>query len=385
MDSSRPTSLLLCPPVDAVSGAGNAGGGLVFDSIKLRKQSKIPKQFIWPRGDRARTEEPLDVPLIDLGGFVSRDAAKTLAAAEQVRSACSTHGFFHVVNHGVDESLTADALECMDEFFKLPLCQKLRARRKQGSMWGYAGAHTDRFSSKLPWKETLSFGYYDHEEGDDKVVVDYFTSILGKDFEPMGLVYQKYCEAMKDLSLTIMELLGTSLGVERSHYRDFFKDSRSIMRCNYYPPCQEPELTLGTGPHCDPTSLTILQQDQVGGLEVFADAKWRPVRPVRGALVINIGDTFMALSNGRYKSCLHRAVVNRHRERRSLAFFLCPKADRVVRPPPGNLGGPRLYPDFTWADFMDFTQRHYRADMRTLHAFTKWLSPRSASPDPNQT
>lgn len=98
---------------------------------------------------------------------------------------------------------------------------------------------------------------------------------------------------MNELSLSIMELLAISLGVYRLHYREFFEDSSSIMRCNYYPPCQEPDLTLGTGPHCDPTSLTILQQDDVNGLQVFADNKWKSIRPVPGALVINIGDTFM--------------------------------------------------------------------------------------------
>jgi gibberellin-44 dioxygenase len=106
-------------------------------------------------------------------------------------------------------------------------------------------------------------------------------------------VYQKYCEAMKELSLVIMELLAISLGIDRMHYRRFFEDGDSIMRCNYYPPCQSSSLTLGTGPHSDPTSLTILHQDQVGGLEVFADNKWVAVRPRPEALVINIGDTFM--------------------------------------------------------------------------------------------
>jgi gibberellin-44 dioxygenase len=107
------------------------------------------------------------------------------------------------------------------------------------------------------------------------------------------MVYQKYCQAMIELSLTVMELLAISLGVKREYYRDFFKDANSIMRCNYYPPCQQPELTVGTGPHSDPTALTILQQDQVDGLEVFTGGRWRPLRPVQGALVINIGDTFM--------------------------------------------------------------------------------------------
>ena len=79
-----------------------------------------------------------------------------------------------------------------------------------------------------------------------------------------------------------------------------------------------------------------------------------------------------ALSNGRYKSCLHRAVVNQRQERRSLAFFLCPREDRVVRPPASS-ATPRQYPDFTWADLARFTQRHYRADAGTLDAFARWL------------
>jgi gibberellin 20-oxidase len=105
-------------------------------------------------------------------------------------------------------------------------------------------------------------------------------------------VYQEYCEAMNTLSLGIMELLGVSLGVGREYFRDFFKGNDSIMRLNYYPPCQKPDLTLGTGPHCDPTSLTILHQDHVGGLQVFVDEKWHSVSPDPEAFVVNIGDTF---------------------------------------------------------------------------------------------
>ncbi|KAG6774275.1 hypothetical protein POTOM_021627 [Populus tomentosa] len=179
-----------------------------------------------------------------------------------------------------------------------------------------------------------------------------------------------------------MELLAISLGVDRGYYRSFFEDGCSIMRCNFYPPCQEPGLTLGTGPHRDPTALTILHQDQVGGLEVFSDNVWQTVRPRQNALVINIGDTFMALSNGTYKSCLHRAVVTKYEERKSLAFFLCPKEDKVVRPPPDLVcnQGRRMYPDFTWSDLLHFTQKYYRADDATLQNFTKWIiSPKSGN------
>ncbi|OMO57211.1 Isopenicillin N synthase, partial [Corchorus capsularis] len=296
----------------------------------------------------------------------------TAHAVELVRSACLNHGFFQVTNHGVDASIIQAAYEELDAVFKLPLNKKLSFRRKPGGFSGYSAAHADRLSSKLPWKETFSFGYQGNNS-DSSDVVDYFKSTLGEDFEHSGWVYQKYCENMRELSLVIFELLAISLGVDRLHFRKFFEDGNSIMRCNYYPPCNNSGLTLGTGPHCDPTSLTILHQDQVGGLEVFSNNKWQSVRPRQDALVINIGDTFMALCNGKYKSCLHRAVVNKERERRSLVYFVCPKEDKVVRPPQDLV--PRLYPDFTWSDLLAFTQSHYRADVATLQSFFRWLSP----------
>lgn len=100
---------------------------------------------------------------------------------------------------------------------------------------------------------------------------------------------------MSNLSLGIMELLGMSLGIGPSYLREFFEGNDSIMRLNYYPPCQKPDQTLGTGPHCDPTSLTILHQDDVGGLEVYVDEKWHTILPNADAFVVNIGDTFMVI------------------------------------------------------------------------------------------
>ncbi|XP_062230355.1 gibberellin 20 oxidase 2-like [Phragmites australis] len=349
--------------------------------IDLWRQPKIPDPFVWPCADAQPTLElELDAPIIDVGAAMRSNAGLRRAAA-QVASASASHGFFQVTGHGLDPDVARAALDGAADFFRLPLDTKQRAGRTPGDVTGYTSAHANRFTTKLPWKETLSFGHRDSVTAGSHVVVDYFTSTLGSDFKPLGEVYQNYCDAMKNVSLKIMEVLGVSLGVGRSYYRDFFADGCSIMRCNYYPPCPEPERTLGTGPHCDPVALTLLLQDGgVDGLQVLIDGEWRPVRPKPGALVVNIGDTFMALSNGRYRSCLHRAVVHREQERRSLAFFLCPREDRVVRPPVAA-EQPRRYPDFTWADFARFTQRHYRADARTLDAFARWLmSGRPAQP-----
>ncbi|EOA13520.1 hypothetical protein CARUB_v10026585mg [Capsella rubella] len=266
---------------------------LIFNPSLLNLQSQIPNQFIWPDEEKPKPSvdiPELNVPFIDLS---SQDS--TLEASRLIAEACTKHGFFLVVNHGVSESLVSEANRLMERFFDMPPAGKQRAQRKPGESCGYASSFTGRFSTKLPWKETLSFRFSNENSG-SRTVQDYFSDTLGQEFEHFGKVYQDYCEAMSSLSLKIMELLGLSLGVNRDYFRGFFEENDSIMRLNHYPPCQTPDLTLGTGPHCDPSSLTILHQDQVNGLQVFVDNQWRSILPNPKAFVVNIGDTFMVIN-----------------------------------------------------------------------------------------
>lgn len=182
MDSSAST-ILMPPPLELKDERKK--GSVVFDSSKMQKQEKLPTEFIWPDADLVRAQQELNEPLIDLDGFFKGDEAATAHAAELIRMACLNHGFFQVTNHGVDLDLIRAAQEDMGAFFKLPLSRKLSVKKKPGELSGYSGAHADRYTSKLPWKETLSFVYC-YDSGSKPMVADYFKTALGEDFEQIG-------------------------------------------------------------------------------------------------------------------------------------------------------------------------------------------------------
>lgn len=166
---------------------------LIFDATVLKHQLNVPSQFVWPDHERPSADPPeLDVPLVDLRGFLSGDPSAASRASLLVGEACRKHGFFLVVNHGVDADLITQAHRYMDHFFEQPLHEKQRALRKLGEHCGYASSFTGRFSSKLPWKETLSFQY----NPSSHIVEHYFRTTLGNDFAHLGYVKKLYITYM---------------------------------------------------------------------------------------------------------------------------------------------------------------------------------------------
>ncbi|XP_047952314.1 protein SRG1-like [Salvia hispanica] len=112
---------------------------------------------------------------------------------------------------------------------------------------------------------------------------------------------------------------------------EMFEDGMQSVRMNYYPPCPEPDKVIGLMPHSDGSAVTIL-------LQINKDGIWMPVKFLKKALVVNLGDIVEVLSNGLYKSIEHRATVNSEKERISLGMFFNPNFDANVGPSPALLG-----------------------------------------------
>jgi len=117
-------------------------------------------------------------------------------------------------------------------------------------------------------------------------------------------VIKEYIQEVEKLSFKLMELIALSLGVEANRFEEFFtKDQTSFIRFNHYPPCPYPHLALGVGRHKDGGALTVLVQDEVGGLEVKrkADQEWVRVTPTPDAYIINVGDIIQVGSSNYIK------------------------------------------------------------------------------------
>ena len=95
---------------------------------------------------------------------------------------------------------------------------------------------------------------------------------------------------MIKLRESLAELLSEALGLRSEYLSSIECMKGESMACLYYPACPEPEKTLGTGRHSDPTFLTLLLQDSVGGLQIQYENQWFDVPPVPGSLIVNIGD-----------------------------------------------------------------------------------------------
>nr|CAB3467222.1 unnamed protein product [Digitaria exilis] len=162
------------------------------------------------------------------------------------------------------------------------------------------------------------------------------------------------------------------LGLPEGYFVDAMgEESTTYAKLNYYPSCPKPEHVLGLKPHSDGSLLTVIvvDDDDVGGLQVQGDAGvWYDVPVVPGALLVNAGDTIEIMSNGFFKSPVHRVVTNAERERVSLAMFYALDLEKEIEPAPELVGEekPRRYGKVKTKDYVAQLLETYARGVRTI-------------------
>ncbi|GMH02721.1 hypothetical protein Nepgr_004560 [Nepenthes gracilis] len=310
--------------------------GEVFDSDFIQSSEHRP----YPTS----TIQTKDIPVIDISPtnstsisqIHSTDTAITGLIAK-ISDACRNWGFFQVINHGVPPEKREKVETAARKFFALPPGEKKKVRRDQLNPLGYYDSeHTKNVRD---WKEIFDFTVEiptlvpaSHDPDDAEI-----TELRNRwpDFPPdLRVACEDYATEMVKLSYKLLELIALSLGLPADRLNGFFKDHASFVRLNHYPPCPSPHLALGIGRHKDSGALTVLAQDDVGGLEVKQqlDGEWIFVKPIPDAYIVNIGDVIQVWSNDKYESVEHRVKVNSKNDRLSIPFFFNPSHYVMVKP-----------------------------------------------------
>ncbi|KAK6236280.1 hypothetical protein SCA6_011617 [Theobroma cacao] len=297
---------------------------------------KLPDSHAWTLPHQPIdpfTQEPL--PIIDLA---KPDVSKL------VRHACEEWGAFQITNHGIPICLLNEIEYQTRRLFSLPAESKLLAVRSPEGFTGYGLARISPFFSKLMWSEGFSIigsprGNGTIPGGDESIKRE------------NGLTHEedvKWFEPMKE-------------GCDQS---------TCVLQLNSYPVCPDPGRAMGLAPHTDSSVLTLLYQGNISGLQVQRDdaAGWMPVEPVEGALVVNVGDLMHIVSNGRFKSVLHRALVNNEHHRVSTAYFYGPPRDAKVSPLRKLIDRdhPPLYRPVTWKDYLEAKSKHFSKALESI-------------------
>lgn len=296
------------------------------------------------------------IPVIDVAELV-RDASAPAAAAaiDGIAAACRTWGFFQVVNHGIGDAQVAELWRQTRDFFALPHGEKMALVRSKENPWGYYNRELTK--NQRDKKEVFDFT----RDGVDPIYRQQNRWPAGRPRFRQAMT--AWLETCTRLSLKLLEgfCLGLDLPADFMR-RDFAERHTGFVRLNYYPvddplarenPARAGVADLGIHHHTDAGALTVLLQDEVGGLQVYRDGYWYTVPALEGALVINTGDMMQVWSNDIYRAAIHRVLAMQERERYSIPFFFNPAADCRVSPLPSVIGpgSPPRYREIEWGDF----------------------------------
>lgn len=282
------------------------------------------------------------LPLIDMAAlFDPADAAGRTRVADAIRDACEAHGFFYVVGHGVaDEVLAALDAESR-RFFARPLPEKVAISMERGGRaWrGYFPVGGELTSGRPDLKEGLYLGTElaaDHPRS----ALPMHGPNLWPDAQP-GLreAVSAYMDATTRAAAALMEGVSLSLDLPADWFERHYTAQPTVLFRIFHYPASGPDGTdwsqsWGVGEHTDYGLLTLLAQDEHGGLQVRTPKGWLEAPPIGGALVCNIGDMLERLTGGRFKSTPHRVLNRSGHDRLSFPLFFDPDFTARLQPLP---------------------------------------------------
>ena len=285
------------------------------------------------------------VPIIDLEKSVNDQHQVSL-----LDIACRDHGFFFIINHGMQKEINEMWKESK-RFFELSREEKLKIIRNSENPLGFYDRELTKrkrdlkevFDFMRPRKDSKDYNQWPKNEKFQKTMLSYFEKASDV--------------ASKTLNLVFQSLLNNSLDFPKGDKRT------STVRLNYYPindplNLEEKNKTLALGDmalhhHTDPGILTLLLQDMSGGLQTFSKKDgWIDVPPEKNTIVVNLGDAMQVWTNDIYIAAIHRVKTRVSSPRYSTPYFFNPNNDTTIKPLDELSENKPKFKPFTWKEYI---------------------------------
>jgi len=280
-----------------------------------------------------------ELPIVDMTGVREGNAAALQQAAAQIHKAFTTVGFLYIANHGLADEVVAETVREAQGFFHQPIEKKREvAINKRHRGFNALGDALMYEATKPDYKEFYTIGLELPETDPDVVSGEALRGPNNWPSERPGLrtAMSRYYEEIGKCGADLLSCVAISLGLDREFFRDKYQKRLQRTQLIYYPPHPDGASSdqFGLAPHTDFGCITLLWQDQNGGLEVLErqSKTWIAATPIPGTLVVNVGDLLGRWTNDRYASTPHRVINKSGRERFSIATFYDPDFKAVVDP-----------------------------------------------------
>lgn len=291
-----------------------------------------------------------EIPVIDMAIGTDADLARAF------RAAYGTTGFGYVQGHGIDPALIDAVFDAARQFHALPMHQKMQVAVNRTHR-GYIPINTSTDVTTTLAKVTKpnqSASFMMMRE-DAQATADVYLSGPNQwpDLPGFQTTLTRYAAAMSNLGKKLMKIALQGADVTDNSILSAFETPTLWLRLLHYPPHPEsgPDDLYGSAPHTDFGCLTLLAQDDVGGLQARTPAgHWVDVPRRPGAFVVNVGDMLHRLSNGKLRSTPHRVINRTGRERYSCPFFYDPHVNTAIAPLPGT--GTAKFEPLIFSDFL---------------------------------